>query len=571
MRGTRTFHGWLFALCLGLLAVVARAAPAEPLVLGSEHRAISLTGHARYWIDDAQRPTPDALEAAGDTIAWSTRQSRQTYTIDGKALWFQFDATRTGEQRWFLELGSSGIDRAEIFFRDREGHWVTQEAGDTQPVSEWPLPGRLPTFELAGPPGQPVRYWLRVEHNRVDFASPLVVYDQSTLFASRELEQFLLGGYFSLAALIAIVSAANAVGFRDRNFGVYAIYVAALALGQLAYVGVGAQHVWIHALRWNEVSTFVLPGISAAAALWFARTVTEPARFSRALDLTVWALLAGLLSSVALDAALVTRASFLLQMTFTTLALAVVAALVVLAWIQGEDPYIRLIVLGFVPVLVMAIFPILRAFNLIPIGPLTRYGVTIGAAMEMPILFYALSLRSGRRREARVRAGALVRNDALTGLALTRTLLRRLDTALQRSMALKQTCALLTVRIVNYNAVVAEYGRDTAERALVVAASLLRSITRDIDVAARVGDHHFAVLLEGPATAVEANSRAQQLVASGLRESDALPKGLVLKFQVAVAMLPDRQLDGEGSLGWVLDGVNAIPADSRKLIRALNF
>jgi diguanylate cyclase (GGDEF)-like protein len=504
-------------------------------------------------------------------VPWALREAGQTYRVDGKALWVQFDVVNNGTQRWYLEIGSSGVDRAQLFWRGADGNWVVLEAGDTRPVSEWPLPGRLPTFEISGPVGKPVRYWLRVEHNRVDFASPLLLQSQSQLFAAREREQFMLGGYFSLAALIAIVSIANAVAYRDRNFAAYAVYVTSLAVGQMAYLGVGAQHVWDDWLRWNEMATFVLPGISAAAGVWFTRMVTEPARYSRALDLAVWAVIAALLSSVALDAVMATRASFLLQITLTSLAIVVIAALIAMAWVQNEDPYIRLIAFGFLPVMVMAIFPLARGFNLIPVSALTRYGVTIGAALEMPILFYALMLRGSRRREAQVRANALTRNDALTGLAHTRTFLQRLDTALQRCGALKHACALMTAKISNYDSVIAEFGRDTAERSLVVAASHLRSVAGDIDMAARVGDHTFALLVEGPTTTQEATSRAQALVASGLRESDALPHGLVLKFHVAVAMLPDRQLDANGALEWLHEAVNAMRADARKLIRPLNF
>jgi diguanylate cyclase (GGDEF)-like protein len=570
VRGTRRIAACLAWLLLGwFVAAVAQAQ--EPIVLGGERRPVMLAGHARYWIDDRTSATVESLESAGESIPWKVREADQRYRLDGKALWIEFDALNRGEQRWYVEIGSSGVDRAQFFYRDADGKWVSEEAGDTRPVSEWPLPGRLPTFELGGPAGKPVRYWLRIEHERVDFASPIELYDQSTLFAAREREQFLLGGYFSLAALIVIVSLANAIGFRDRNFAVYAVYVAALAVGQLAYLGVGAQHVWDQELRWNELATFVLPGLSAAAAVWFTRTVTEPARYSRALDLCVWALIAALLSAVALDAAMATRLSFLLQISLMSLALVAVAVLIVVVWSHGEDPHIRLIAAGFVPVLVMAIFPLARGFNLIPVNALTRYGVTIGAALEMPILFYALSLRGARRREAQVLAAALSHNDTLTGLAHTRTLLQRLDTALQRCATLKHACALLAVKLANYNSIMAEYGRDTAERSLVVTASLLRTVAADIDIAARAGEHHFALLLDGPATTEDATSRAQQLVASGLRSSDALPQGLVLKFHVAVAMLPDRQLDGEGSLDWLLAGVEAIAQDSRKVIRPLNF
>lgn len=565
---------------LALLLVLVHAQPGRvhaepaaqgPIVLDNSRSRVPVDGRALFWIDSARHESPQALEAAGDALRWRVREAGTGYRLDGGALWFRFDVINRSDQRWYVEAGSSGIDRIQFFHRAPDGRWVVQEAGDAKAVPEWPLPGRLPAFELAGRADEPVRYWLRVEHERVDFASPIQLRPQGNLFAGREAEQFLLGGYFSLAALIFIGSVVNAVAFRDRYFAVYAIYVAMIAAGQLAYLGVGAQHIWSHWLHWNAAATFTLPGISAAAALWFVRTVTEPQRFSRALDVAVWALIAALLSAIALDLVAPSRPTYSLVLALVSLALVVIVLLIGVVWVKGDDPWVRLIALGFLPVLVMAVFPILRGFNLIPFSPLTRYGVTIGAALEMPILFYALSLRGARRREAAVRAAALSHNDALTGLAHTRTFLRRLDGALERCAALKHACALLSVKVANHDAVIAQYGRETADRVLVVAASLVRNVAADVDLAARVGDQQFALLLEGPATAQDASSRAQQLVASGLRESPALPRGLVLKFHVALALLPDRQLDAEGSLRWLTDAVNAIHHDSRKLIRALNF
>ena len=532
---------------------------------------VSLDGRSRYWIDSGGVRTPDQMEAAGDTLPWSVREPGSNYRIDGKALWFKFDAMNSSEKRWFLGLASSGIDRVQLFYRSPEGHWVEQEAGDTKAVSDWPIPGRFPTFELSPTVGKPVRYWLRVEHERVDFATPISMHDRSSLLASREREQFLLGAYFGLAALIVIVASANGLVFRDRNFGVYAIYVATLAAGQVAYLGVGAQHLWDHWLKWNEVATFLLPGVSSATALWFTRTVTEPGRFSKALDLLVWSLIAALLSAVALDTFIASRGSFALVMVLTLVAMCVVVGLIVLVWTQGDDPHIRLIALGFLPVLVMAVFPVARGLNLIPVSPLTRYGLSIGAALEMPILFYALSLRGSRRREAQVRAAALAHNDALTGLAHTRTLLQRLESALVRSRALKHACALMAVKISNFESIASEFGRETADKVLVVTASLLRRAITDIDLAARVGEHDFALLLEGPTTTENAMSRAQQVIASGLRSSDALPPGTTLKFHIAVALLPDKDLDPSGTMKWLLDGVNGMRPEARKLIRPLNF
>jgi two-component system, sensor histidine kinase LadS len=578
----RFIRACLTAAGLGLsvaLAAFAQDAPpptapasaAAAIALPDHGGTLSLDGRSRYWIDPTGIRTISQVESAASSMAWFLRQTGHGYNIDGQALWFEFEAVNSGNLRWFLQLGGSGIDRVQFFYRGADGQWVEQEAGDSKAVSQWPLPGRFPTFELSPVRQSPVRYWVRVEHARVDFAYPMALYDQSTLLASREKEQFLLGAYFGLAALITIVSLANAVGYRDRNFAVYAAYVATLAVGQLAYLGVGAQHVWENWLHWNALATFVLPGISAAAALWFARTVTEPARFSKTLDRVVAGLTVALLAAVAIDASLQTRFSFAMLMILTLSTIGVVALLIALVWRKGNDPHIRLIALGFLPVLVMALFPVARSLNLIPASILTRYGLSIGAVLEMPILFYALSLRGDRRRESQVRASALSTNDALTGLAHSRTLFQRLDGALARARSLKHACALMAVKLSNFDAILAEHGRETADAALVIAASLLRNAITDVDLAARVGDHDFALLLEGPTSTENAMSRAQQVVAAGLRSSDALPAGTTLKFFVAVALLPDKDLDAGGSTKWLLDAVRAMSPGARKLIRALNF
>lgn len=556
-------------LWLGGLSVAWAQVPV-PIQLAPGLDAVPLDERSRWWIDDSAQLTVEQV-AANDRLPWATKQPGGQYRIDGKAWWLQFDVQQEGAGRWYLELPSSGLDRAQLFYRNAAGQWVVQEAGDTRPVSEWPLPGRVPTFELSTETGKPVRYWLRVEHERVDFAVPVRLFEQDQLIAGREREQFMLGAYFGLAILIALVSAANAAAYRDRAFATYAVYVASLALGQAAYLGVGAQHLWNTALRWNEVATFVLPGLSAAAGLWFVRSVTEPARYSRALDLAVWSLIAALLSVVALDTWLTSRPTFALQMGLMFVSMLAVVMLILIVWTHGEDPDIRVIALGFLPVLVMAVFPVLRGLSLIPNSVLTRYGVTIGAMLEMPILFYALNLRVSRRREAEVRTAALSHSDALTGLAHTRTLLERLDAAIARARSLRHPCALMAVRIANYDPIVAEFGHEVIDKMLVVAASHLRRAVSDIDVAARVGEHDFAILLEGPTTTATALTRAQQVVASGLRQIDALPAGLTLKFHIAVALLPDQNLDAAGSLKWVLDGVGQIAPGARKLIKPLNF
>jgi diguanylate cyclase (GGDEF)-like protein len=175
------------------------------------------------------------------------------------------------------------------------------------------------------------------------------------------------------------------------------------------------------------------------------------------------------------------------------------------------------------------------------------------------------------RREGDLRTSALSRTDALTGLPHRQALVERLDTSLAHARGQKQNCALLGVRISNFEAIAHEFGREAAEKSLVVAASYLRRTIVDFDMPARVGERDFAVLLEAPANPQVAISRAQQLVATGLRQIESLPAALTLKFHVTVAMLPLPELDGGASLNLVLEGLDQMTQEERKLIRPMNF
>ena len=561
---------WALLVGLGLLAgFTALAQPAAaPLVL-ENGGSIPLDGRALYRVAPAAVQTPEELERLGAGAAWKAREPGQQHRLNSEALWVRFDADVRADEAWFFTVGSSGIDRVQMFHRADDGRWVVQEAGDSRAVSQWPVPGRVPTFELARPTGQPVTYWVRIEHARVDFGAELALQSQSSLLAVREREQFLMGGYFGVAALLALVALANAATYRDRNFAAYAIYLITFTLGQAAYLGVGAQHLWNDDLQWNALSTFLLPGLSAVAALWFVQVVTEPARFSRLLNQIVWGLILALLVAVVLDTWFPSREIMHARLALTAAALALVCVVIGFVWRKGDDAEIRIIALGFVPVLVMALFPIARGLGLLPNSLFTRYGLAIGAAMEMPILFYALSRRGSRRREAQLRASALPRTDALTGLADRRNLLQRMEASLKRARSQRHTCALLVVRLGNYDAIATEYGREMLDRALVVTASHLRRCAADIDLAARVGERDFALLLEGPTSSDLANARAQQVVASGLRPSAALPPELTLRLLVTVGAVPGAQVEAAPPPAWMVGTSAAVRPDTRKQIRML--
>ena len=574
-RSPLSAAGALLLWCASALALAAPLpadpAPAPPAVALGGEWGISLFGKSSYFIDEDAAMSVDQVEAAGDRLPWQVRHRDQHDRLQGRAVWLRFDAAVPTPEHWYLEVDASAYDKVQFFYRDRAGKWVTERAGNDRPVAQWAVPGRVPTFTLAVDNPHPVRYWLRIVDDRADFAAPLTLYREDTLQSKHDGEQFLFGAYFGLAGLIILAALANGLALRDRGFIAYGIYTCLMGAGQLASAGVGAQHIWREWPAWNGAALALWPGAATAAGVWFVKVVTEPARLSRALDLGAWALIAALLAAVAVDVFLGTPLSMNLVLVLTALSLLTMLWMALWGWIDGRDPTLRLVAIGLLPVLLMAVFPLARGFGLVPSNVLTRFGVFYGAMLELPLVYYALNMRLLARRQGDLRTGALARSDALTGLPDKQALVARLETSLAHARGQRYQCALLGVRIANFAAIGDEFGRQAADKALVVAASHLRRSMVNFDMAARIGEREFALLLEAPVTPEAALSRAQQLVAHGLRQMESLPAALTLKFHVTVAMLPDPQLDGAASLQWVVDALDQITPDARKLIRPLNF
>ena len=570
----------VLAACLLAWAAAGWAQPGADarlpvLQLDAPDGQIALAEHSQFWIDTSGKALLEQVEAWEYDLPFTTRPAGHTAMLGGQVMWIRFNAMQPDlSQRWALEISSAGVDRASLYYRNTAGEWVEQKAGDKIPVSQWPRPDRFPVFDLDSEQAQPVTYFIRIEQARRPFSAPIFIYNQPALLAQRMQEQFLLGAYFGLALLMALLASANAVAFRDRRFAAYAVYIAALAAAQAGLLGIGGQYLWPDSPVWNDLSAFLLPVAAACSGIWFARVVTRPRQFSAALDWLSLKLFAVLALAAALDTLMPTHAGLLAVTALIIAAFALICVMVFIAW-RGGDPTMRWIALGFVPVAVMVPFPVLRNLGLIPISFLTQYGLTLGVALQTPLLFYGLLRRTAQRREARARAAALAQTEPLTGLSNQHTFEARLQEALLRSKRYQHRSALLMVDLSNHGWFAKEHGRQIADYALVLTSSCLRKLARDIDIAARVGDSEFALLIEGPVTAAQAVAAATQLVAHALQPSDLLPVGSHLKLHVAIAMVPDAQCgaqpDAALHLAYMLKSLREMPANTRKSIKTVNF
>jgi diguanylate cyclase (GGDEF)-like protein len=525
---------WALALCLSLFWIgPVRAAEGEG----------DVTLQTRYLLDASGLKTVDEM-AALPPEELTPMDRFQAFQLGDAALWMRLDLPALdASHRWYLLLSASAFtNRVSLFAKGPDGAWVEQRAGDHLPVPEWDHPDQTPVFSVNPEGREPV--WLRVLNSPTPTSPRLQLLTEDSLQTKRYWTFLMVGGYLGFGLLVLFLGWVHARLYGDRAFVAYCFYVACMLGFQAAFTGIGGLFFWGHWAWWNDVAPAVFMLWLTASGIWFVREVCAVSRYHRGVDRFVlaWSVFGLLYPLVYVN--LLSPTAFAVLNLYGLLSVLLSVALCVWTWRLGEA-YAGWLALGFLPVHLGYPFPALRSAGVLPDSWMMQYAVLIGSAIEIPLLLYILHRRAKDFSENRTRLRALESTDPLTGLTIPPVLTLRLRDALRRSRRYGHHCGMVLVELSNHADIVEREGREAGDRALVVAASRLSGVVRDVDTVCRIADTRFAVLIEGPQRADQLKLLAQHMVAKGLERVPTLPMDLSLRLRLVSASLPD---DGEAGV-----------------------
>ena len=538
----------LFGLALLFASSFARAA--TPLLLEPEHQPQRLLRAGDAWLDPSGRLSVEEV-AQDRELAWKPIAGTEIFPLaHGKALWLRFtvraDAGAFGD-RWYLEVPSAAVDRVTLYTQMANGTWRGATAGDLMPVSQWPVPHRHPLLPLAAGAGGNQSYYVKVENSH-SFSAPLQFVSESYQSLGEQQIALMLGIYFGLAALAFVMAVLSAASLKDLGFALYAGTVLAMTLTQAALTGIGGLHLWGELPWWNDMSPFVLPVIAGGCMYGFVAEVLSLRErwpllhtITTAIALLAIPLVVGILMT---DAA--TR--FKLMLPYVVASMPIIIAILLWALRRG-DRYAGWILAGNIPVAIGALFPVMRTAGMIPATFWTMHSMQFGLALELPILMVMLLRRSQQRRDFIRRVKGIDRIDPATGLLNAAVFQERLVRLIARSVRLKYRSAILIVDITNLDQIRRDFDRQAAQELPLRVAGRLLSAAREIDSVARLSDHRFGLLLEGPLKADEVAEAAPRVVARCLMPFRNRPLGWSAQVRVAQALIPMDGTDPDQLIG----------------------
>jgi GGDEF domain-containing protein len=539
------------------------------LELDSPSEPVPLLDWGDAWIDASGRVSVENVATDG-AIAWQPTQPNAIYPLSSdKALWIRFTVPPAPDaERWYLEVPYPAVNRVTLYTPDSVGQWLAQSAGDSLAVAKWPVPHRHPLLPLSVSAEEPRHYLVKVENGH-SFSAPLSFVSESYLSRHEQRTSLILGLYFGLAGLAATLAALSAASLRDSAYALYALTVTLMALTQASLTGIAGLHLWPHAPAWNDVSALVLPVLAVGALMWFASAVISLAERSRRLYLLM--LGGGALAVLVSALIAVVEPSHRFKLMVPYIAIGCNAAALLMVWaMRRGDRYAIWLLAGSLPVLIGAMFPLARTAGLIPLSFLTTHAMQIGIAIELPVLLVMLMLRSQDRREHNRRIHGLDRIDPATGLINEQVFRERLVRQIAVSQRLKLRSAVLLVEISNIETLRGQFGDRSAQELPLRVAGRLLSAAREIDSVARLAEHRFGILMEGPLTAEEIAAAGPRLVARCLMPFENKPIEWVAQVRVAQALVPMDGTDPDVIVGQLEALLASVPKDSKRAVFSLS-
>lgn len=364
--------------------------------------------------------------------------------------------------------------------------------------------------------------------------------------------------YFGVMGFAIVYSLVQFAITRDRLYGLYAPYLAVMAVRQDLRSGFSRSlwlpdaPEWWMALRHISLLAAFLLGVLLVRALLPPQLVGQ--RLHRVGTVAIVLALLLALAYPAMPPAI----AWELYNIYGLATLMLLTVLLARAWQPGLRQLMG-IAFGFAVIALAALAPMLVNLSVLPPSGWSANALLSGGIVQALILAVALSM--GLSDDVAVDLARRYRaaRDPATGLHGPALLPRLVHALMLRHRRAGGQAAVIAIEVANAQDLVLHHGKESFDAMLAVMRRLLAEHARESDVALRLGRTRFALLVTRTAGAHQVLALAQRILDQGLRQSPELPPSEHLRLHAVVAMLPEH-VNGRGqglvqSLNGALDQI----------------
>jgi two-component system, sensor histidine kinase LadS len=462
-------------------------------------------------------------------------------TEAGKEVWLRFALPETtSAQTWYLRIPRLRLDQATVYFLDEQNRWGSQTAGVNVAVTQWPVPTRLPSFQLTTRTDRVQVYFLKLQNRTPITELPELITPIEYIVAA-SLTGGMVGLMLGLFGLLILLSLLTALLYRNHHFAWFALYIASLLVTQLVLIGFAGQRIWPHSIYLNQIMYWVTSLWTLAACLWFMMQISYARQtFPRIYQASLGWIFVLVLTSIAFAAL---HQSFPREAMTAITGLGTLWGFCILVWMAWRaQSWLWLIAAGFAPLSLAMLTRLAYNFGWVAQAEVAQLWSVIAGTLGMIVIYASLIIRNRDTFAAMQREAALSHTDLETGLTSAHMTTSRLPRVLARSARSGQACGVVMLQWTEFSKMLEPLPAAQKDLVLAQLGTRLRRLSRYIDTVARLDDDHFLFIVESPITRDYLIALATKILTACMRPVSQFKNGAAFNVHIALWINADKPL-----------------------------
>jgi len=366
--------------------------------------------HAGTSFEVLEDPSSDLMaeDVLASTEFIAVREAVPNLGISNSTFWLRCNLRNEGSyDRIFLCVEYAEIDIIEVFmYRHDKLERIAltgQSVGNPHRNSNDPEY----SFTLPIANGEVSTVLVRAKSNK-QLQLPIVFRSAQEVTSIRSTRNFLLGGYIGIMLVLSFYNIFIYFSIKDKSYLYYVLYLLAVALTQLAFIGIGQFYIWPGNIWLSSYATLALTLLTATLGMQFARTFIGTRTYTPLLDRATPIFFILFALCFVLQQTGHAILGYKLTQALSGLSAIYIVTIAILAVRRGSRQAMFFLVAWSAFLLSIVVF-IFKDLGILPYNAFTTSAMPVGSAIEGILLSFGLADRINvlRREKAASQAAEL--------------------------------------------------------------------------------------------------------------------------------------------------------------------
>lgn len=287
-----------------------------------------------------------------------------------------------------LEFDQSLLQEIQ-FYQLKNNKWEVNQAGELYPFKARLTNYHKFIYELNVPVDSAAVYYVRIKSTH-EMQMPIFLGGREQIEDSNLTKNIIFGVFFGIILVMFFYNLFIYFSVKDPIYLNYVIYIFIVGLAQATIEGYCFHYLWPENMFLATRSFFLLTAFVNISGLEFTRKFLQTSKFIPKIDGIAYLLYGVYAIVIALTLRGNLYISYQILQLFAGLVSVYILVISVIIVRSGYRPA-KFFLIAWMPLILGIIIWILKDYNVLPYNVFTNYAITIGSALEVILLSFALA------------------------------------------------------------------------------------------------------------------------------------------------------------------------------------